>query len=126
MPNVVEAIPSELRPEVEAALAFINAERGGDFRVTGIVDPDDALKRRSAEAGFDLSLVLCQGDLCLKEQVRISRDGEEIHCALPTSTASNDDPPAHLDPPVGTRVGWLGEQLEKYAFVVLVFYRGFW
>jgi len=126
MPEVVEEIPVELRPEVEAALAFINAERGGDFRVTGIVDPDDALKRRGAAQGFDLSLVLCQGDLCLKERVHVSRDGRDIRCTLPTATASSDDPPAHLDPPVGTRVGWLAEQLERHAFVVLLFYRGFW
>jgi hypothetical protein len=101
MPNVSEDIPPELRPEVEAALAFINTERGGDFRVTGIVDPDDALKCRSTAGGFDLSLVLCQGDLCLKEQVRVVRDGEDILCSLPTATL-NDDPPAHLDPPAGT------------------------
>lgn len=126
MPEVVEEIPPELRPEVEAALAFLNACRGGDFRVTAIVDPDDALKCRGAEGGFDLSLVLCQGDRCLKEQVRVVRDGDEIHCALPAAAAPSDDPPAHLDPPVGTRVGWLSGQLERYAFVVLIFYRGFW
>lgn len=126
MPEVVEEIPAELRPEVEAALAFINAERGSHFRVTGIVDPGDALERRGAAGGFDLGLVLCQGDLCVKEQVRVVRDGGAIRCALPAAAVSTDDPPAHLDPPVGTRVGWLGAQLEKYAFVVLVFYRGFW
>jgi len=126
MPTVVEEIPPELRPEVEAALAFINSERGGDFRVTGIVDPEDALKRRGGVGGFELSLVLCQGDRCLKEQVHVARDGEEIRCSLPAPGAPTDDPPAHLDPPVGTRVGWLGEQLGKHAFVVLLFYRGFW
>jgi hypothetical protein len=126
MPKVVEEIPPDLRPEVEAALAFVNAERGADFRVTGIVDPDDALRRRSTPGSFDLSLVLCQGDLCLNEQVRVLRDGEDIRCSLPAAAASNDDPPAHLDPPVGTRAGWLDGQLEKHVFVVLLFYRGFW
>jgi hypothetical protein len=126
MPSVVEEIPPELRPEVEAALAFINAERGGEFRVTGIVDPDDALARRGAVGGFDLSLVLCQGDVCLKQQVHVVRDGDDVRCTLPGAAASTDDPPAHLDPPAGTRMGWLDAQLAKHAFVVLLFYRGFW
>ena len=31
-----------------------------------------------------------------------------------------------LDPPAGVRTGWLDDVLQKYSFVVLVFYRGFW
>lgn len=126
MPEVVEEIPPELRREVEAALAFINAERRADFEVTAIVDPDEALRRRADVDGFDLGLVLCQGDLCLKEQVRVSRAGDEIRCARPAAAAKGDDPPALLDPPAGTRAGWLSRQLQRHAFVVLVFYRGFW
>ncbi len=126
MQRVVEQIPRELRAEVDAALAFINAERGGEFRVTGIVDPEGALARREASDGFDLSLVLCQGDLCLKERVRIRSSDGEIRCTAPGAVASSDDPPPLLDPPAGTRVGWLGEQISQRAFVVLLFYRGFW
>ena len=33
---------------------------------------------------------------------------------------------AELDPPPGPRRGWLDSVLGKHAFVVLVFYRGFW
>lgn len=36
------------------------------------------------------------------------------------------DPLAELDPPAGARRGWLAEALASHAFVVLVFYRGFW
>jgi hypothetical protein len=124
--QVVEQIPKELQAEVGAALAFINAERGGEFRVTGIVDPEEALARCSDEGGFDLALVLCRGDLCLKEQVRIRRSADGIECAAAGVNADSDDPPAHLDPPVGTRRGWLDEQRSKHSFVVLLFYRGFW
>ncbi len=126
MPQIIEEIPSELRPAVDAALAWINAERGSAFRVTGIVDPDDALARRKDEGGFDLNLVLCQGDLCTKEQVHIRHEDGAIRCAQPVVSAPSDDPPAHLDPPAGTRAGWLAEKLAKHSFVVLLFYRGFW
>jgi len=124
--QVVEKIPKELQAEVGAAIAFINAERGGEFRVTGIVDPEEALVRRGDEGGFDLALVLCQGDLCLKERVRIRRSADGIECAVVGVSAGADDPPPLLDPPVGTRMGWLDEELSQNAFVVLLFYRGFW
>jgi hypothetical protein len=74
--QVVEQIPNELRAEVGAALAFINAGRGAEFRVTGIVDPEETLARRGDEDGFDLALVLCQGDLCLKGRIRTRPEGE--------------------------------------------------
>jgi len=124
--QVVEQIPSQLEAEVGAAVAFINAERGSAFRVTGIVDPEDALARRRDEGGFDLALVLCQGDLCLKERVRIRLGADGIECTAAGVSAGSDDPPPLLDPPVGTRKGWLDEQLSQHAFVVLLFYRGFW
>jgi len=34
--------------------------------------------------------------------------------------------PALLDPPGGNRVGWLDQQLEKFEFVLLLYYRGLW
>lgn len=126
LPHAVEEIPQELRSEVEAALAFINHERGSAFRVTGIVDPEDAVKGRSTADGFDLSLVLCEGDHCAMEQVRVVRDGDDIRCSLPAEASSDEDLPAHLDPPAGTRDGWLEAKLAKHRFVVLLFYRGFW
>lgn len=40
--------------------------------------------------------------------------------------AAREDPPAELDPRPGARAGWLEGVLAQHAFVVLVFYRGFW
>ncbi len=53
---------------------------------------------------------------------------EEIPEELRTEVAAtpSDDPPPLLDPPAGTRNGWLAEQLAQHAFVVMVFYRGYW
>ena len=34
--------------------------------------------------------------------------------------------PAEFDPPPGARHGWLEGVLGQHAFVVLIFYRGFW
>ena len=123
MPNVVEEIPEALKPEVDAALAWLNGERGAQFEVTGIVDPERTLAQ--PEDGVrDLSLVLCQGDLCVREQLHVQRGRDGIECR-PANVASGD-PPAQLDPREGARSGWIDEQLAKHAFVVLVFYRGFW
>ena len=35
-------------------------------------------------------------------------------------------PAPHLDPPAGARAGWLEQAMGRHAFVVLLFYRGFW
>ena len=57
MQDVSENIPSDLQPRVEAALAWFNASadaQNQSFKVTGIIDPDEAL------AGSDeLRLILC-------------------------------------------------------------------
>ena len=125
MPLIVEEIPDGIRSEVDAALAWLNREEGRSFRVTGIVDPEQALARRGD--ALDLGLVLCEGDLCLRQDLRVRRanGGFEI-VRIADDPARKDDPPPALDPPVGVRRSWLDEKLEKHAFVVLVFYRGFW
>ena len=129
MPSVVvEEIPEPLRPQVDAALAWLNRERGSAFRVTGIVDPDRALAQRALEGeAVELGLVLCQDDLCLREQltVRWVAQGFEVAYASHAST-QKPEVPAELDPPAGVRAGWLTEQLAKNGFVLLIFYRGFW
>jgi hypothetical protein len=38
MPHVVEDIPPQLQPAAEAALAWINQERGTQFKLTGLYD----------------------------------------------------------------------------------------
>jgi len=34
--------------------------------------------------------------------------------------------PPLLDPPEGIRSTWIDEQLKKYEFIVLLYYRGLW
>ena len=71
MQDVSENIPSDLQPRVEAALAWFNASadaQNQSFKVTGIIDPDEAL------AGSDeLRLILCGGDRCEQRSFRVSR-----------------------------------------------------
>ena len=124
MPTVVEEIPAPLQAATDAALAWINRERRSDFRLTGLVDPEEALSAADQGGPLRLGLVLCQGDVCLREQVIAERDGDGYR--VRSADADDEVVPAHLDPPVGVRSGWLDEQLAKHAFVVLVFYRGFW
>ena len=120
--RIVEEIPGALQPEVDAALAWLDAEQGRRFRVSGIVDPETAL--RSGGAAHELTLILCDGDLCVREQVRVrARSGG---FEITRADAAREDPPAELDPLPGVRARWLEAALAQHAFVVLIFYRGFW
>jgi hypothetical protein len=120
--QIVEEIPDELATEVHAALAWLNAEQGSDFHVTGLVDPEIA--ERSGGAPHDLTLILCEGDRCVREQLRVRANGDGFEFERPE--ANRIDPPAEIDPRPGARTGWLDAALAQHAFVVLVFYRGFW
>jgi len=120
--RIVEQVPESLRPEVDAARAWLEAEQGCRFEVSGVVDPE--LAEQAAGQPHDLALILCSGDRCVREQVRVqaAAGGFEIR----RSDAARVDPPAELDPQPGLRRGWLDAALAQHAFVVLVFYRGFW
>lgn len=124
MPNVVETIPEEIRAEVAAAVAWLSHERGHSFSVTGIVDPEEIRARRNGGA-LELGLVLCDGDLCVRENVCVRPTPTGFDFSLPAD-AAGEDPPAEVDPLPGVRKDWLATQLARHAFVVLVFYRGFW
>ena len=101
--------------------------------MTGVVDPDTTLAARSAasqgsgSASYPLSLVLCEGDHCLREQLTLhpTDTGFTVSLATPEPGAPRPIPP-RLDPPAGVRSSWLDTQLAQHAFVLLVFYRGFW
>lgn len=123
MPTVVEQIPSDLQPAARAALEWINETRGARFKLTGLVDPELA-QASGPDEPMDLGLVLCEGDVCLREQVRVQPKGDGFEVSA--IEAEPAPIPPHLDPPQGVRKGWLDEQLGRHAFVVLVFYRGFW
>ena len=127
MPTIVETIPDALAAQAEAARAWFANARGAEFELTGIVDPDavpDAATR-------ELQLILCGEEdgqpVCLRERFRVSavRGGFDVaHVDAPAPALGSPAP--HLDPPTGMRAGWLDEVVAKHAFVVLLFYRGFW
>ena len=126
MPHQVsETIPSALIERVDAAVAFFNDSdlaAGDTFRATGIIDADNALDQSG-----DLKLILCGGDRCEQHSFRVSGTGSswliEILNAQP---AIGGKPQAELDPPPGARLPWLDAVIAQNAFVVLLFYRGFW
>ena len=123
--DVSERIPDALAPRVEAARRWFNdsADAAGDtFKVTGILDVDAAL-----EGSDELKLILCGGDRCEQRTFRVSGEGPNflVEHADPIPVASGK-PQAELDPPPGARLGWLDSVMAQHAFVVVLFYRGFW
>ncbi len=125
MTNVQEAIPEDLRPDVGAALAWFNRREDVAFEVTGILDPEAALE---ASGTRELRLVLCGGDRCEQRSFRVTANGDDYDVALvdDVQAVADGQTPAELDPPPGARRGWLDHTLTQHAFVVLVFYRGYW
>jgi hypothetical protein len=129
--RVEGTIPESLAAEAEAARAWFAAKNGSEFKLTGIVDPEDVGEQEAATAGRERQLILCGikdgQEVCLRERfdVRASRDSfEVIH--LEEAAAKVGSPAPLLNPPVGSRTNWLQSTLAKHSFVVLVFYRGFW
>ena len=126
MPKVSETIPGALQARVDAALAWFNASADAAdevFKVTGILDADDAL------GGSDeLRLILCGGDRCEQRSFSVSGaiDAWEVQFAESILAPQGEKPQAELDPPPGVRSSWLDNALSQHAFVVLLFYRGFW
>ena len=127
MPQVSETIPDRLQRRVDAALDWFNASNeAGDetFKITGILDADKTL-----EASDELQLILCGGDRCEQRTFRVSGEIEPFSVHLTDRdlfALQPEKPQADLDPPPGVRAGWLDNILSKHAFVVLLFYRGFW
>lgn len=117
--------------EAEAARDWFSQERGSDFKLTGIVDPDDIGERGSAVAARELQLILCGSpdgqEVCLRERFELTPSGDGFDVVHLKETSSDPSSPAPLlDPPPGIRKGWLDTVAANHAFVVLVFYRGFW
>ena len=121
MTTVLDAIPEHLQRDVDAALAWFNAREGGGFEVTGIVDPPE-----SAGAGRQLRLVLCGSGTCRQETFRVAPSPNGPRIDWLGDRAEAGDGVAELDPPPGARRGWIDEVAGRHAFVVLLFYRGFW
>jgi len=124
MSEIVETIPESLDSAVSAAMAWLAERDGRTWSVTAIVDPEATLTQRAAgEASLDLRLVVCSGELCQREDLKLrpAASGFEI-----CGADAREDPPAELDPTPGARKGWLDEKLAAHPFVLLLFYRGFW
>ncbi len=126
MPEVSEKIPERLRPRVDAAVAWFNdteQSAGAEFEVTGILDADAALAGSN-----ELRLILCGGDRCEQRSFTVTgNDGAwAVAFAENAPTPPEGQPQAELDPPPGPRLRWLDEKLGQHAFIVLLFYRGFW
>jgi hypothetical protein len=119
-------IPEELALRVEAAVAWFNSvpESDGEaFKVTGILDADEALS-----GSDELQLILCGGDRCEQHSFYVTGtpDTWSVKFAGRTYGQPSDKSQADLDPPPGARLDWLDNALMQHAFVVLLFYRGFW
>ena len=123
--QVNEQIPEALSPRVEAAVAWFNdsTDAAGDtFKVTGILDADAAL-----QGSHELKLILCGGDRCEQRTFRVSGESPSFLVEQADSMPlASEKPQAELDPPPGARLGWLDNVMAQHAFVVLLFYRGFW
>ncbi len=121
--QIEQSIPSELRPAAEAALAWVNTSQGQNYELTGLVDAEQALSARADES-YELGLVLCDGEMCAREQVQVkpTSDGFDFSSV---AAGARDIPPL-LDPPEGVRRDWLANELGKHEFVLLLFYRGLW
>ena len=124
MTTVRETIPIALQPQAEAALEWFNRQEETEFEITGIVDPEDAL---AASGPRELRLVLCGGDRCEQRSFRVVASGEGYDVDFAeVEPRPEAGMPAQLDPPPGALRGWLDRALGQHAFVVLIFYRGFW
>ncbi len=126
MPTVSETIPATLQPRVDAAVAWFNTSpeaAGEEFKVTGILDEAAALG-----GSEELRLILCGGDRCEQHSFRVhgAADTWNVEFADAVSAPKGGKRQAELDPPPGARRIWLDQVLSQHAFVVLLFYRGFW
>jgi hypothetical protein len=133
MPAIIEEIPEPLRPEVTAALDWLNAQGGPARSFTAVVDPDATLaSRESGASEYELGIVVCQDSSCVRERIAVRPIGEGFEFSLvespPTARRTDGklDPPAELDPAPGALVGWIEEQLKHHEFIVLLYYRGLW
>lgn len=124
-------VPEKLREPVAAALDWINRSQGQDFALTGLLDYEAALDAAEDQA-FELGLVLCDGELCIREQIRctplVATDSalSDSKYEFSAVDAAPRDIPPLLDPPQGVRSQWLADVLDKHEFVLLLFYRGLW
>ncbi|MFK7899086.1 MAG: hypothetical protein AB8G23_24895 [Myxococcota bacterium] len=120
MPTVSESIPPALQSDVDTALAWFNRDQVIPFEVTGILDADEVAP---APGPRDLKLILCGGDRCEQRSFRVAEGAIGF---LEDAEEEGETLQAELDPPPGPRRSWLDCTLDRSAFTVVLFYRGFW
>ena len=116
-----EDIPKDLQIALDGAVDWINVKYETNFELTGLADtktPTDF------ETTFELGVVLCDGEICDRKQIRFQPSAAGFEFSV--LDLAEPSVPALLDPPEGNRVGWLDQQLEKFEFVLLLYYRGLW
>lgn len=127
MSTVSETIPAALQPDVDAALDWFNRDQAIPFEVTAILDPDVALSSASPR---ELKLVLCGGDRCEQRSFHVAQGtaGAGVGFLEDEGSVASaaGESQAELDPPPGPRRSWLDRTLDRHAFSVILFYRGFW
>jgi hypothetical protein len=114
-------IPEHLVRPAKAALTWLNQTRTSSYELTGLVD---VAETTNIDKPFEFGLVLCDGDLCAREQVRVVPDEGSFHFDFVAD--ATPDIPHLLDPPENVRRNWLDQQLEKFEFILLLYYRGRW
>lgn len=117
-------IPEGITEPVLAALDWLNSSEGRNFELTGLVDADSALGTPAGEP-FEVGLVLCDGEICQRQQVRIAPNDSGGYEFARVAAGARAIPPL-LDPPEKVRSDWLSSVLGKHEFVLLLFYRGLW
>lgn len=116
-----EEIPGHHQAPLDAAVAWVNEQRGTDYELTGLAAVTEP---EAAEQPIVFGLVLCDGEICAREDVLVQADGDNF--SIDFAPAAKPDIPPLLDPPVGVRANWLDQVLEKFEFVLLLYYRGRW
>jgi len=111
------------REPVAAAVEWINETQAASYELTGFIEPTQ-LPAAGAALNAELGLILCDGEMCAREQVRVQGRLGAYTFSLAEAVAG--DIPPLLDPPQGVRARWLDDVLAKYDFVLLLFYRGLW
>ena len=129
--HIVQEIPENLLKEAEAARAWISKKEDIEFKVTGLVNSENLIVKEVRTGTREIQLILCGNrnghDVCLRERFELTPSGDdfEVHHLDDTKPIPGSPAPL-LDPPKGTRNGWIDSVLAKHEFIVLVFYRGFW
>ena len=108
--QLIDEIPNALKEPAVQALAWINHLEGTEFELTGVVDVDVALEAAPGET-FEIGLVLCDGEICAREQIRVVPQSD--HFSFSRVNSAPLEIPALLDPPEGLRQSWLNEALAK-------------